>query len=154
MTLYYDIKTVLLSNFKMIKIRLPLSQKSKQDCNKNVCHVYALMFNDKHAYIPRNKINHLWNYFRGKRKAVWNFKYSRLSLSRSPRDSLNTSRYPYLDISDLQNWGKQLIEQVHFTNEYVIWLLKLEIYSKYCGKEEKLLFFSTIFCYLIVRFPC
>ena len=23
----------------------------------------------------------------------------------------NTSRYPYFDLSDLQNWGKQLIEQ-------------------------------------------
>ena len=33
-------------------------------------------------------------------------KYSRLSLSRIPKDSLNTWRYPYLDISDLQNLGK------------------------------------------------
>ena len=30
-------------------------------------------------------------------------RYSQLSLSRSPRKSKNTSRYPYLDISDLQN---------------------------------------------------
>ena len=28
--------------------------------------------------------------------------YSRLSLSRTPRDSKNISRYPYFDISDLQ----------------------------------------------------
>ena len=30
-------------------------------------------------------------------------------------------------------------EQQQLTNVYVIWLLKLEIYWKYCGKEEKLL---------------
>ena len=35
----------------------------------------------------------------------------------------NTSRYPYLDTSDLQNWGKQWIEQPFLINEYVIWLL-------------------------------
>ena len=41
----------------------------------------------------------------------------------------------YLEISELQKCGKQ----PHLTNEYVIWLLKLETYWKYCGKEEKLL---------------
>ena len=56
----------------------------------------------------------------------------------------NTSRYPYLDISDLQNWGK-IIRTTTFNNIYVIRLLKLEIYWKYCGKEEKILLFSTIF---------
>ena len=40
----------------------------------------------------------------------------------------NTSRYPYFDISELREWGKQWIEQPHLTNEYVIWLLNLEIY--------------------------
>ena len=65
--------------------------------------------------------------------------YSRLSLSRIPRDSLKHSRHPYLEISELQKWGKQEIEQPNLTNEYVIWLLKLETYRKYCGKEEKLL---------------
>ena len=40
----------------------------------------------------------------------------------------NTSRYPYLDISELKEWGKQWIEQPHLTNKCVIWLLKLEIY--------------------------
>ena len=34
----------------------------------------------------------------------------------------NTSRYPYLDISDLQNLGEK-IEQPHLANVYVIWLL-------------------------------
>ena len=29
----------------------------------------------------------------------------------------NTSRYPYLDISELREWGKQWIEQPHLTNE-------------------------------------
>ena len=38
------------------------------------------------------------------------------------------SRYPYLEISELQKWGIHEIEQPHLTKEYVIWLLKLEIY--------------------------
>ena len=36
------------------------------------------------------------------------------------------------------------IEQPHFSNEYVIWLLKLETYWKYCGKQEKLLWISSV----------
>ena len=55
----------------------------------------------------------------------------------------NTSKYPYLDISDWQNWGK--IKQLHFTTEYLI-------YWKYCGKEEQFLLFSTIFCHLKLDF--
>ena len=49
---------------------------------------------------------------------------------------------------------KKSIEQPLFTNEYVIWLLKLKTYWKYCGKEEKLQFllFCTIFCYLLLNF--
>ena len=49
-------------------------------------------------------------------------------------------------------------EQPHFTNEYVIWLLKVEIYRKYCAKKgeiapwEQFLPFSTIFCYLLLDF--
>ena len=71
---------------------------------------------------------------------------------------LKRSRYPYLDISDLQNWGKIKRTTIHFGNEYVIWLRNLELYWKYCGQEEKLLlrsnflFFSTIFCYLLLDF--
>ena len=34
---------------------------------------------------------------------------------------LNSSRYPYFDISDLQNWGKQLIEQPLLTE----WIFNL-----------------------------
>ena len=52
----------------------------------------------------------------------------------------NTSRYPYFDISDFQNWGKYKMEQSNFTNEYVIRLLQLEIYiENNVGKGEKLL---------------
>ena len=40
---------------------------------------------------------------------------------------------------------KKIIEQPHFTTEYVIWLLTLEIYWKYCGKEEKLLLLDKRF---------
>ena len=47
---------------------------------------------------------------------------------------------------------KRLIKQPHFTNEYVIWLLKIDIYWKYCGKEEQFLLFSTLFCYLLSKF--
>ena len=35
----------------------------------------------------------------------------------------NTSRYPYFDISDVQNWGKYQTNNQNFTNEHVIWLL-------------------------------
>ena len=61
--------------------------------------------------------------------------YSQLSLSWSPRDSLK-----YFEISvpwhvRFAELKKILIEQPHYTNEYVIWLLKLETYWKYCGKE-------------------
>ena len=41
---------------------------------------------------------------------------------------LNASRYPYLEIKDLQNSGKKIFEQPHLTNIYIIGLLKLEIY--------------------------
>ena len=44
--------------------------------------------------------------------------YSRLSLSRIPRDSEISLRYPYIDISDLLNLGKN--EQQYLTNVYVI----------------------------------
>ena len=54
--------------------------------------------------------------------------YSRLSVSRIPRDSLK-----YFEIS----------VQAHLTNICIMDLLKLEIYLKYCGKEEKSI--STIF---------
>ena len=56
----------------------------------------------------------------------------------------NTSRYPYLDISGLRNWGKQLIEQPPFFNRLTMYLTpKLEIYWFYSGKEEKLLLRSN-----------
>ena len=55
----------------------------------------------------------------------------------------NTSRYPYFDISDLRNWGKQLIEQPPLTEWTCNLTPKLEIYWKYCGKEEKLLLRSN-----------
>ena len=47
---------------------------------------------------------------------------------------------------------------MYLTNEYVIWLLKLEIYWKYCKKrkiapKEQFLLFSTIFCYLLLDIP-
>ena len=70
-------------------------------------------------------------------------KYSRLSLSRTPRDSMNISRYPYFDISDLRNWGKQFIEQSPLTEWVCNLTPELEIYWKYCGKEEKLLLRSN-----------
>ena len=52
---------------------------------------------------------------------------------------LNTSRYPYFDISDLRNWEKQLIGQQPLTDWIFNLTPKFEIYWKYCGKEEKLL---------------
>ena len=48
-----------------------------------------------------------------------------------------------------------LFKRPHFKIECVIWLLKLEIYWKYYGKEEnfeQFLPFSAIFCYLVLDF--
>ena len=59
----------------------------------------------------------------------------------------NTSRYPYFDISDLWNWGKQLIEQPPLTEWICNLTPKLEIYWKYLRSN---FFSSTIFCYLLV----
>ena len=51
----------------------------------------------------------------------------------------NTSRYPYHDISDLHNEGANKSSHISQAKKmYVIWLLKLGIYCKYCGKEKKL----------------
>ena len=46
------------------------------------------------------------------------YKQSTLVIS-NPKGLWNISRYPYLDISELQNWGKK-IEQPHLTNIYLI----------------------------------
>ena len=56
------------------------------------------------------------------------------------------STYRICDTEEINKSNNHILQ-----NEYVIWLLKLDIYSKYCGKEEKLLF-STIFCYLLFDF--
>ena len=74
---------------------------------------------------------------------LWELYYSRLLLSRIPRDSIK-----YFEISiprhiRFAELRKKLFEQPHLTNIYVNWLLKLEIYLKYCGKEEKLLLRSN-----------
>ena len=55
----------------------------------------------------------------------------------------NTSRYPYFDISDLRNWGKQLIQQTPLTEWIFNLTPKLGTYWNYCGKEEKLLLRSN-----------
>ena len=59
----------------------------------------------------------------------------------------NTSRYPYLDISDLQNWGKNK------SNNRIKrhWICNLSLYLKYCGKEEN---FSPFPQYLCGSYPC
>ena len=82
---------------------------------------------------------------------------STLLISKSNGTLQNTSRYPYLDISDLRKWGKQLIEQPHYTNEYVIWLLNRNIFKILWKRgeiapKEQFLLFSTIFCYLLLDF--
>ena len=65
---------------------------------------------------------------------------------------IRTSTYQFAEMR------KTINRTAHLTNEYVIWLLKLEIYWKYCGNEEKLLLrsnlsFFTIFCYLLLYVP-
>ena len=84
------------------------------------------------------------------------FKYCRLSLSRNRRDPLK-----HFEISVLRHirfvvLRKKRFEQLNFTNEYVIWLLELEIYIEKLWKrgeiapQEQFLLFSTIFCNLIL----
>ena len=68
-------------------------------------------------------------------------------------DSLNTSRYPCHNISDLQNWGNAN-RTTTFNKWICFWLLKLEIYWKYCGSSVGAIcppFFHNIFftCYLL-----
>ena len=82
-------------------------------------------------------------------------KYNRLTLSRSLKDSV---KYSEISVPRHIRFAELRIKQAHFTNEHVIWLQKLEIYWKYCGKEKKLLLrskfllFSTKFCYLLLDF--
>ena len=67
----------------------------------------------------------------------------------------NTSRYPYFDLSDLRNWGKQLIEQPPLTEWIFNLTPKLDILKilwkrgEIAPKEQFLLFF-TLFCCLLV----
>ena len=75
-------------------------------------------------------------------KAILFYLYSRLLLTRIPRDSLK-----HFEISVPRNIRvaevrKPINRTTLLTNECVIWLLK-EIYWKYCGKEEKLLLRSN-----------
>ena len=70
----------------------------------------------------------------------------------------NTSRYPYLDISDLQNWGKK----INTTTAFHKWICNLTPEVKDISKilwkrgeiapKERFLLFSTIFCYLLLDF--
>ena len=82
--------------------------------------------------------------------------YSRLSLSRNRRDPLK-----HFDISVFRHirfvvLRKKQLELPNFTNDYVIGLLKLEIYMENIWKrgeiapQEQFLLFSTIFCNLIL----
>ena len=62
---------------------------------------------------------------------------------------IRTSAYESCRTEDKIN----LTTTIH-KNEYAVWLLKLKIYWKYCGKGEieQFLLFSTIFCYLLLDF--
>ena len=65
----------------------------------------------------------------------YQIQYSQLSLSQIQGILWNNSRYPYVDISDLQNWGK-INGITAFSNEYVIWLLKLDILKILWKRKE------------------
>ena len=78
-------------------------------------------------------------------------KYSRLLLSRSPRDSLKyfeISIPRHIRFAELRNKNRTTT----FNKSCVIGLFKLEICWKYCGNEEKLLLrsnFSTFPQYFV-----
>ena len=70
-----------------------------------------------------------------------------------------TSRYPYFDISDFENFAKN----TNRTTKFHKWTCNLtplvrNICWKYCGKgkkfisQEQFLLFSPIFCYLMLDF--
>ena len=69
----------------------------------------------------------------------------------------NTLRYPYFDIWDLRNWGKQLIQQppltewiLNLTPKLEIRILKILLKRGEIAPKDQFLFFSTIFCCLLV----
>ena len=75
--------------------------------------------------------------------------YSRPIISKGLSEILRDIRTSTYQICRTE---EKLIEQPHFINDYAIWLLKLEIYWKYCRKEEEqFLLFSTMFCYLFLN---
>ena len=80
-------------------------------------------------------------------------KYSRLSLSRSPRDSLN-----YFEISVARHIRYAALRKtINRTTTFNKWICNLtpevkRYVEKYCGKEEQFLPFSTIFWYLLLDF--
>ena len=66
----------------------------------------------------------------------------------------NTSRYPYLDISVLLNWGK-IIRTTTLNKDMCSWTPEVrDISKKYCGKEEKLLLRSNFSSFLQYCFTC
>ena len=85
--------------------------------------------------------------------------YSQLSLSRIPRDSLK-----YFEISVVRHirfaeLRKKIIWLTTFNKLIGNWTFEVEIYWKYCGKEEKLLLRSNFSSFLqyfpsVVRFSC
>ena len=84
--------------------------------------------------------------------------YSRLSLSRNKRNPQKHSEIFVFRHIRFVVFRKKQFEQPNFSNDYVIGLLKLEIYIKILLKrgeiapQEQFLFFSTIFGNLILDF--
>ena len=99
--------------------------------------------------------------------------YSQLPLSRSRRDPLKLFKISVLWHIKFAELRKIQIEQPNFTNKYVIWLLKIEIYTEKIvesgnkllwkrgeiapqrgeiAPEEQVFLLSTIFCYLMLDF--
>ena len=105
-------------------------------CNKNA--------REKHQYCMRKRhdqpvhLHHLAGAFSDR-----NIQSS--PLSRIPRDSLKHFEISVPRHIRSAEMRKTINQTAHLTNEYEIWLLKLEIYWKYCGKEEQFLLFFTIF---------
>ena len=96
--------------------------------------------------IPRMPRMHLF---------TWRSRLRSVSKPRSPKDLWNTSRYPYLDISNLQNWGKNKsnshISQMNMLTPEVRYILKTLWKRREIVPMEQFLP-STIFCYLLLDF--
>ena len=124
-------------NFHFFEVKVSIYLNRRVFVMHNVCSLWG----NKKTVCPESTLN-------------LKLRHRRTLVISRPRDSLNHFEISVPRHIKLAEMRKIINRTARLTNEYVIWLLKLEIYWKYCGKEEQfLLFFYTIFCYLLLGVP-